>query len=68
MFHVFQLEVLNLSWNKLGSLGLKHLSQCVGKVRKLYLSHCDISGSDMEDLSMKISQLDEPVCCSLDGA
>ena len=68
MFHVFQLEELNLSNNDLGSLGLKHLSQCVGKVRKLDLFECGISGSNMEDLSMKISQLDEPVCCGLDGA
>ena len=48
----------------LGSFGLKHLSQCVGKVKKLDLRYrCNIRGDDMKELSIKISQLEEPVSC-----
>ena len=59
---VFQLEELYLSSNEnLGSLGLKHLSLCVGKVKKLDLENCNIRGDDMKELSIKISQLEQPV-------
>ena len=52
---------LDLSRNKIGNEGAAILSQCLNNVKQLILKGCNITAPEMEAISNKIRELEEPV-------
>ena len=55
------MEKLNLSRKKLGDKEMVHLSKCIHKVKRLYISKFCLTSNGMKYLFDAIMKLDEPV-------
>ena len=52
---------LDISGNSVGEIGAVSISKCIGKVDNLGLNRCKISGNALDQFSLRIKSLENPV-------